>query len=220
MGREDDDERQRRRRLAEPGRRLRHRLRQLGAADAVHPERPRPRQRLPPPRHDGTTSTSASTSTTSTTSAATATATATATASSTTASSSSTTSTASAAASASASTTRALCGAAGDRPEAQEGEAADPGEALLGRPRPAGSLEASGPRDRPEPEGQKDQAPRLPGQAGRRPQVGEYTTKRNEAPGWRRRKHEFRKGCRAAPMHCPLGSGVLSFAEACGAGSL
>ena len=49
------------------------------------------------------------------------------------------------------------------------GEDEDPQGALLSRPRPARSLEASRPRDRPEPATGRVQATRIPGQARRRP---------------------------------------------------
>ena len=107
------------------------------------------------PRHHLTTPTPAAT--TSSSSSATASTAATASASAATATSA--TAPAPATASTSAATpapTAAFCrpvrGAEGDRPDASEGPHADPCEALLRRSHPPCSLQASGPRDRPEPE--------------------------------------------------------------------
>ena len=79
-----------------------------------------------------------------------------------------------------ATTDGALPGAEGDRTDARTGEDEDPPGALLGRPHPPRSLAASRPRDRPEPEARRSQAPRLPGQAGRRPALGTTASETRE----------------------------------------
>ena len=95
-------------------------------------------------------------------------------ASATTSAASATSATTSAAASAASAATRsasdgALQGAAGGRADPGQGEDEDPPRALLGRAHPASPLTASRARHRAEPEAGRRQAPRLPGQARRRP---------------------------------------------------
>ena len=120
--------------------------------------------------------TATATATASTTTSATTSATATSTSATTTATTASATTT-SAATSATTTATSAtsangaLPGAEGDRTEARQGEDEDPPGALLRRSHPPRPLEAGRPCDRPEPEARRIQAPRLPGQPGRRPQV-------------------------------------------------
>ena len=63
----------------------------------------------------------------------------------------------------------ALPRATGDRTDPPRGQGTDPQGALLRRSCPPCPLEASRTRDRPEPAAGRVQAPRLPGQAGRRP---------------------------------------------------
>ena len=148
----------------------------------------------------GRAATAATASAASTTAASTTTASATSTtatstsASATTASATATTATATTTASATASTTAAtatatatatagaLPRAEGDRTEARNGEDEDPQGTLLGGSHPSRPLEASRPCDRPEPEARRLQAPRLPGQARRRPALSKQTSETRGAP--------------------------------------
>ena len=61
--------------------------------------------------------------------------------------------------------------AAGDRLEASPGPHADPRETLLRRAHPPCSLQAGGPRDRPEPEAGQEARTRQQGEPGARPQI-------------------------------------------------
>ena len=75
-------------------------------------------------------------------------------------------------------------GAEGDRLEASPGPHADPRETLLGRSHPPCSLQASGPRDRPEPEAGEEARTRQQGEPRRRPQITNGATGQEVRPGW------------------------------------
>ena len=158
----------------------------LGAANDLLPGRDGARPGVSPDRHNRPAASSASTAAAPTTTASTATTSASAattttsatstTASATTASTATTCASTTSTTSAAASSPGALPGAEGDRPPARRGQAAHPGQALLGRTHPARSLAASGSGHRPEPAGRRRQAPRLPGQSGRRAPLAPRTS--------------------------------------------
>ena len=66
---------------------------------------------------------------------------------------------------------RSVRRAEGDRPDASQGAHADPRETLLCRSHPPCSLQAGGPRDRPEPEAGQEARARHQGEPGARPQI-------------------------------------------------
>ena len=168
---------QRDRSLAEPGRRLPHRLHDVGATHDV-PRANWSRPGVPAEGHDRPTATA--TSATSATATAASTATSTSAAPTAPAATSTSTATATSASATPATTAAASCrpvrGAEGDRPDASQGPHADPCEALLCRSHPPCSLEASGPCTCSEPEAGEEARSRHQGEPGARPQIDNGTS--------------------------------------------